>query len=304
MVFENLGLKIFAIVASLALFSIVRGAEDAQRSVLVDVVATLPDAASGRILLSDIPDRVQIRLRGSSALLESIHRDDIPAIQVNLEDAEARIYYFDAEHIEVPAGVEIVQITPATIPLQWADRARRELPVQPTIDGRPAPGWMLAGPPQVRPAQIGVTGPAPEITPLDHIATEPWVLTGLPPGRHERRLSLMHLPTHAEYEGDPTVAVQIEIVPQIAERGVPRLEVAVVGGTVRELRPARVRVQLRGPPDVLDAVDPLGIVPYVEVSALSPSGGAQPVPVRVRGVPDGVELIDVEPAEILASPSR
>ncbi|MDQ3038023.1 MAG: CdaR family protein [Myxococcota bacterium] len=304
LILDNLLLKVLSIVASLALFSLVRGAEDAQRSVFVDVVAVLPDASGDRILLSDIPDRVRVTLRGSRALLNSIRRDDIPPILVTLDDSQARLYYLDPERIEVPAGVEIIQIAPATIPLQWADRAQRTLPVQPTIDGRPAPGLMLAGAPQVRPQAVTVTGPAPEISPLDHITTDPITITGMEAGRHERRVPLMRLPPHAEYEGDAMANVVFEIAPQIAERSLPRLDVAVVGGMVRELRPARVRVRVRGAPATLDAMDPLQVVPYVDVSQLETTAGAQTVPVRVRGIPDGVELVDVEPADLLASPSR
>ncbi|UJR79797.1 YbbR-like domain-containing protein [Sandaracinus amylolyticus] len=304
LIFENFPLKVFSLVASLALFSLVRGAEDAQRSLFVDVVAVLPDASTGRILLSDIPDRVRVTLRGSRSLLNSIRRDDIPPIQVTLDDTRARLYYFDPERIEVPAGVEITQIAPATIALQWADRAERRLPVHPTIDGRPAPGLMLAGPPEVRPPSAVITGPAPEISPLDHVTTDPIALAGLEAGRHERRVALMHLPPHAEYEGDAMVTVVVDIAPQVAERSLPRLEVAVVGGEVRELRPARVRVRVRGAPQVLDGMDALGVVPYVDVSELEPTAGGQSVPVRVRGIPDGVELVDVEPPDVLAMPSR
>jgi hypothetical protein len=197
-----------------------------------------------------------------------------------------------------------VQLAPATITLQWADRIQRELPVQATLEGRPGPGLMMAGPPQVRPAAVSISGAAPEISPLDHVTTEPIAIGGLEVGRHERRVGLMRLPPHSEYEEDPEVTVVVEIAPQIAERNIPRLEVAVVGGNVRELRPSRVRVQLRGAPEVLDGMDPLGVVPYVDVSTLSPTGGAQSTPVRVRGIPDGVELVDVEPADVLATPTR
>jgi YbbR domain-containing protein len=306
LIFDNLLLKVLSIVASLALFSLVRGAEDAQRSLFVDVVAVLPDgqAADERILLSDIPDRVRVTLRGSRALLSSIRPDDIPAIQVTLDDAEARLFYFDPERIEIPAGVEITQIAPATIALQWADRAQRTLPVQPTIDGVAGPGLMLAGAPQVRPSAVTVVGPAPEISQLDHVTTDPITITGLEAGRHERRVPLMRLPPHAEYVEDAMANVVVEIVPQVAERSLPRLDVAVVGGMVRELRPGRVRVRVRGAPAVLDAMDPLQVVPYVDVSQLEPSAGAQAVPVRVRGIPDGVELVDVDPADLLATPSR
>jgi YbbR domain-containing protein len=303
LVFDHFGLKVFSLVASIALFWLVRGAEDAQRSFFVDVVAVLPEASSGRILLSDIPDRVRITLRGSRALLNAIRRDEIPPIQVELDPRE-RIYYFDPERVEVPAGVEILQIAPATIPLQWADRVQRRLPIQATLDGQPGPGLMLAGPPVVRPPTVTVSGPASEISPLDHITTGPITITGLEAGHHERRVPLMRLPPHSEYEGESMVTVVVEIRPEIAERTVPHLEIAVVGGTVRELRPGRVRVTLRGRPSALDALDPQSIVPYVDVAELPVGAGAQPVPVRVRGISDGIELVDVEPDDVLATPSR
>jgi hypothetical protein len=304
LIFDNFLLKVLSIVASLALFSIVRGAEDAQRSVFVDVVAVLPSSTSNRILLSDIPDRVRVTLRGSRALLNSIRRDDIPPIQIVLDDPQARIYYLDPERIEIPAGVEITQIAPATIPLQWADRAQRTLPVRPTIEGHPGDGLMLSDELQVRPQVVTVTGPAPEISPLDHVTTDPIMIAGLSSGRHERRVPLMRLPPHAEYDGDGMANVVFEVAPQIAERSLPRLEVAVVGGVVRELRPSRVRVRLRGTPATLDAMDAMQIVPYVDVSELDENAGAQSVPIRVRGIPEGVELIDIEPADVLATPAR
>jgi YbbR domain-containing protein len=61
-------------------------------------------------------------------------------------------------------------------------------------------------------------------------------------------------------------------------------------------------VTLRGPPTVLDAMDAPSIVPYVDVSAVDLTGGTQAVPVRVRGVPEGVELARVEPDEALVTP--
>jgi hypothetical protein len=132
--------------------------------------------------------------------------------------------------------------------------------------------------------------------------TDPVTISELPAGRYERRVGLVRLPGHVENVGDTTVTVSFELAPEVAERSVPRLEVAVIGGVVREVRPARVRVTLRGPPTVLDAMDAPSIVPYVDVSAVDLTGGTQAVPVRVRGVPEGVELARVEPDEALVTP--
>jgi YbbR domain-containing protein len=299
---DNALLKVVSLVAAMALYSLVRGAEDAQRVVWVEVVA-VRDASSDRILLSDIPERVQVTLHGSLAVLNAIRSSDI-SIQIHLDDTQARILYLDPAGIEVPAGVQITQVTPATIQLNWADRVTRTLPVEPVLDGHPAPGMMLAAPPQVRPTVITLSGPAVEVAALEHVRADPIPVGALEAGRHERRVGLMALPSHSEYREEPVVTVTIEVAPQVAETTLPRLEVAVVGGSVRELRPSRVRVRVRGAPDRLEQIDAQSIVPYVDVTDLSPAAGAQSTPVRVRGIPMGIELLDVEPADVLATPSR
>jgi len=108
---------------------------------------------------------------------------------------------------------------------------------------------------------------------------------------------------HLEIVDDSVVSVTLEIAPEIAERAIPRQEISVTGGTLRELRPNRVRIILRGSPSVLDALDAPSIVPYVDASSLNPELGTQPILVRVRGVPEGIELVGVEPEEVLATPA-
>ena len=88
----------------------------------------------------------------------------------------------------------------------------------------------------------------------------------------------------------------------IAERTFSRAEVAALGN-VRELRPSRVRVIVRGAPTLVAAMEPSSVVPYVEASQLDPAAGAQSLPVRVRGLPRGVELVRVEPEEVLVTPA-
>jgi hypothetical protein len=133
--------------------------------------------------------------------------------------------------------------------------------------------------------------------------TEPVPVGGLPAGRYERRVTITRLPGHVDVVGERTVTVFFELQPEVAERSVPRLEVAVIGGVVREVRPGRVRVTLRGPPRVLDAMDAPSIVPFVDVAPLDAAAGTQALPVRVRGIPEGVELVRVEPEEALVTPA-
>jgi YbbR domain-containing protein len=302
MLTENVGLKAISLVVAVLLFTVVRGAEDAQRSVLVDVVAVLPPTSEPRILTSDLPAKVRLTLRGSRSLLNSVHPDDLGPIQLDLSETRASVYYFDAEQFSVPAGVEITQVSPDALALTWAERTQRVLPIEARLDGRPGPGLMVVGEPTVRPATVTLRGPEADLATIDRVMTEPIALATMSEGRLERRIALARLGAHVEVVGDDDVTVQIEIAPEIATRAVPRLDVAVVGGTLREIRPARVRVSLRGPPSRLDAIDAPSIVPYVDASAIDPAAGTQSVIVRVRGIPDGVELAGVDPEEVLVTP--
>jgi hypothetical protein len=110
-----------------------------------------------------------------------------------------------------------------------------------------------------------------------------------------------------EVEGSHTldevlIAVTIDIAEEVSERTFSHTEVAALGN-VRELRPARVRVIVRGAPTLVAAMEPTSVVPYVEASQLDPLAGAQSLAVRIRGLPSGVELVRVEPEEVLVTPS-
>lgn len=299
---DNLGLKVMSLVMAMAIFWLVRGSEEAQRAVFVDVVAVTPPETSARMLTSELPAKVRLTLRGSRSILNAIRANDLPPVQVDLSTTTQGIYYFEAESFEMPGGVEVTQIAPTTIPLTWAERATRTVVVAPAVEGDPGPGLMIVGAPTVRPNTATLRGPAPDLATIERVVTQTVSLDGATAGTHEERVSLARLPGHVEVMGSPAFTVSYEIVPEVAERSVPRLEIAVVGGAVRELRPGRVRVTLRGAPRVLDAMDTPSIVPFVEVGALDAEGGAQAVPVRVRGIPEGVELVRVEPEEALVVP--
>jgi YbbR domain-containing protein len=300
---DNVGLKAVSLAAAMTLFWIVRGSEDAQRSVFVDVIAVLPPATANEMLTTELPAKVRLTLRGSRSLLNNVRADTLPAVQVDLREPGAVVYYFEAERFELPSGIEVTEIAPASITLAWADRATRTVAVRPRVSGTVDDGLMLVGDPSVRPATVTIRGAAPDIAILDALRTEPIDITGLPAGRHERRVELAMPVGHLEIVDDSVVSVTLEIAPEIAERAIPRQEISVTGGTLREIRPNRVRIILRGSPSVLDALDAPSIVPYVDASGLDPALGTQPILVRVRGVPEGVELVGVEPEEVLATPA-
>ncbi|MEQ9073608.1 MAG: CdaR family protein [Sandaracinaceae bacterium] len=299
---EHIGLKLVALVASVGLFVIVRGTEDAQISISVDVVALLPPPSTERMLVSEIPDEIRVTLRGSRSVLNAVRRDGMQPIQMDLRDANAHFYYFEQEELELPAGASIVQIAPAAVPLTWVDRAERRVRVDPVFEGEVAEGNLLVGS-VVDPSSVQIRGAASEVRRIEVVRTQPVDLTELGPGRHQRRVPLTALPDHVTYVDTVSVVVTVTVEEEEGSRNFEDLEVSVMGGESVALRPARVDVRLRGPRARIDDLHPRRVVPFVDVSALDPDRGAQPLAVQIRGLPDGI-VGTPDPAEVLAVPAR
>lgn len=296
---DNLGLKAFALAASIVLFSLVHSEEDAQRSMMLDVVAILPPPESDKILISDIPDQVKVTLRGSRSRINSLQRDELPTVQIDLTDSNSRYYYVDASTIKLPATITIVRIEPAVFPLKWTTKGSRKVPIKARLTGSPGAGLSVQKPVIVTPSEITIVGPKNEIKSISSVHTSLVVLDGLEPGKHERRVPLEPLPNYVTYLEDTGAKVEFEVTTEMAERTLVRLEIAAVGEGDVVCRPPRVAVTLRGPRYALQDIDPEQLVPFVEIDSLVSNTGARPLRVKVRGIPDGIEVVRISPADVL-----
>ncbi|MCB9600511.1 MAG: hypothetical protein H6721_25865 [Sandaracinus sp.] len=291
---RNLGLKVVSLGTAIALFALVRGAEDAQMTVDVPIIMTPPSAESGKMLVSDLPDRVRLFLQGSRSQLNGM-RTDLMSVTVDLTDTSLHYYYFADDQFELPAGVRINRIAPASFPLDWADRIERRVPVQAQLVGTPPDGLMLAASPRVEPVEVRVVGPAERVAEMRVVMTQPLDLAGLVEGSHSRRIPLERADDHVTYEPDQSVRVELDLVPDVAERSFTR-PLQVVGGDARGLDPTSIVVVLRGNPSVLDAVDEEGLVVELDVEGLGVGPGQ--VRPRVPSLPEGVEVVRFEPASV------
>lgn len=299
-VLQNLGLKIVALVMALSLFSLVHGTEDAQRFLFVDVEALLPPPTSNRVLVSELPEQIKLTIRGSRSLLNSIRREEIAPVQMDLRAADQRYYYFEGESFEMPAGVNVVQMSPSSIPLTWAKRVQRRIPVEVRVIGAPGRGLMLQRPLSVEPSTVLARGPDTEVQLLRAIDTEPIDVRGLRPGRHERWVSLAPAPPHTEYPEIKVVRVSLEIAVETRQKLLRRVEVSMIGAPNKaRMRPSRVDILLRGPVVVMEKVADDRIVPYVDLSKQPQSAKSLTLPVSLRGVPSEVEVVQIDPAEVI-----
>jgi len=296
---RNLGLKIGALTLAVLLYSWVHGSEDVRRSVDVDILVLPPSDASGRILTSEVPPRVRLTLHGSRSAINSLVSASLPPVELDLRSGDLDVYYFAEEQFDLPAGVALSQMAPASIPLSWEQRVERQVPIEVDAVGELRSGLVLTGPATPLPETLGVVGPESAVEGLSVLLTTPVNLATLREGTVERRLDVVGLPELTRFTAESQVSVTYRVGRNLETRAFRGIAVEALGGTYRRARPADVRVEIRGLREIIRDVEPEQLVPVVDLTGLPAGAGTHSVRVQVRGVPAGVEVVSVHPAEIL-----
>jgi hypothetical protein len=281
------------------LYSWVHGSEDVRRSVDVDILVIPPSDASGRILTSEVPPRVRLTLHGSRSAINSLVSASLPPVELDLRTGDLDVYYFSEEQFDLPAGVALSQMAPASIPLSWEQRVERQVPVEVDGVGELRSGLVLTGPAVPVPSSLGVVGPESAVAGLSVLLTSPVDLTTLREGTVERRLDVVGLPELTRFTSESQVSVTYRVGRNLETRTFRGLALEALNGAFRRARPAEVRVEIRGLREIIRDIDPLQLVPVVDLAGLPMGPGTQSVRVQVRGVPSGVEVVSVHPAEVL-----
>lgn len=291
---ENLGLKLFSLVVSIGLFTVVHGSEAGQRSMYVPIVAMLPPESSGKVLVGELPDKVKITLSGSRSVVNSINAVD--TVQIDLTKAP-RFFALEPKLFDLPAGID-VQASPATLTLEWEQRLERKLNVRVQLAGVADPSLELTGKPVVTPARVLVKGPRSSVEALHELPTEPLSLAGFGVGTHRIRVPLLALPRQVTATNTSEVTVEFTLEPRSGQRRLRRLTVAVLGTNgSATIRPAHVDVIVAAPEHTLEEIDPDHVVPVVEVP--DDADGPLSLPVKLRGIDENVRVVRIEPSEVL-----
>ncbi|MBT8467885.1 MAG: hypothetical protein KJN97_03955, partial [Deltaproteobacteria bacterium] len=294
---ENLGLKAGALGIAILMFSLVQGAEDMERNVYIDVVVRPPPDAKDMILVTETPDRVRVRLKGSRARLNSLRQEALPAVDVELNSRDDTRYYFEKEMFDLPTGVSVMQVVPPSLVFKWAPRAVRDIPVEVFLKGALASGLEWAGEPEVFPQVVEVDGPRDVVNSIRTVRSMQIDVAKLEEGVVQSEIQLVAAPANTSFDTQ-SVLVTLRVQPKMKVRVLSPLRVDAEGVIPRALRPRAVAARIRGPETLVDALNPASVLAIVSLSEVSTKKGSVAVPVELRGLPDGIEVLGVEPSAV------
>ena len=278
---DNLNLKLLSFAFALVLYSLVHGGQDARGSISVDLEVNLPPESGDKVFIGTIPRDVRIFVRGSAQTIDNLRGGAVHMI-LDLTNSPEHVV-FNQNMVRLPDGVrvEIEQFEPPSMDLKWEQRVTRDVPVQVSVVGAPADGYVVKGPLIAEPRTVKVRGPQSDVMVLQHVRTDAFdVRTITAEGQYPRQLAIEKINPRLKIEPQ-SIIVTAEITREVAERVFPKLPVAVVGTAKGKAQPSEVDVRLVCPPDIVRSLRPEQIVPQVEVTSREPSG-SESLPVVVH----------------------
>lgn len=168
---QNMPLKLVSLALAALLWFVIAGEKTSEMGLSVPV--ELKNFPKDLELTGDAVNAVEVRLRASPSMIQSLGAGDVSA-HVDLTGVEEgeHIVNLTEDSIRVPFGVKVVRINPSTLTLTLERTVQKVVPVRVRLLGRPAAGLEVAevssSPPEVR-----VAGPKSRVQEVEGAFTEP-----------------------------------------------------------------------------------------------------------------------------------
>jgi YbbR domain-containing protein len=293
--FRNPWLKLISLVMAILLWMTVTRDQSVERSLHVPLeYQNIPE---GLEIVGDPPGTVDVRVRGASGSLGRLESGEVVAV-LDLRGARPgqRLFHLLTDQVRTPWGIQVAQVSPPTVSLEFERSGRKVVPITPSVEGEPAPGH-VAGRVVVSPAMVEVNGPESRLHRLTEATTEPVSIQNARAAVRDV-VTVGVVDSALRLSQARTATVTVEIVPAAIERTVR--DVTVTGrnlppGVSARFTPAAVDVIVRGGRDAVTALGAADVQAFVDLANLRP--GRYVLAVRGEsGATSGV--VRTEPASV------
>lgn len=176
-IFENMSLKITAVIFSIVLWIFVtsRG----QSEVTFEVPLEFKNIPAGYEIVNFNIKSVSIAIRGQERLIKNVKSSDV---RVYLDLGKAKkgenTFYISSDNIELPRSFTVVNVNPSSVKIFIEETLKKSVKVIPIITGFTQNGYYVKSV-KVEPSVIDIEGTRSEINKINFVKTEPIDITGL-----------------------------------------------------------------------------------------------------------------------------
>lgn len=207
--FRNSGLKLLALVLGTFLWFTISGYEIERR---ISVPVTYRNIPPGLELTGEQTDRVAVHVRGDDNVVGTLTEGAL-RVTIDLEGGKPGVNPIPirTDQVAAPARIEVMQVDPGTVTVALERAGQIVVPVRPTIEGQPAPGFLVRSI-SVEPEQVLLAGPESRLVEKIDVVTERVVIEGRT-GRFTQEVAVGVNNPQLRVHSPRTVRVTVQIEP-------------------------------------------------------------------------------------------
>ncbi len=302
LVFNNLYLKLIAVVMTIALYAWVSGDRETVATGYAPVDLNAPE---GMVLVSDTTDWVELTLRGQRSILDRFDPSELDPIRIDLgPDDDDSYAHITPAMVGVPPTIRVTRIEPNSIFIELEEERFKTVDIEPAITGSPTSPYVVENV-TTSPSVVSIRGPASEVDPLDALATQTIDITD----RDQSLRQSVELDIESDFitaELDEPITVEIDIQSEDITRDI-EIPVDIVNTSLEtSAQPDRAQVTISGSPSTIEELDTDLIRAEIDMSEGGQEPGVYSRHAEVINLPPDAELEHIHPERfriVLEQPS-
>lgn len=175
--FENLGLKISAVLIAVLLWLFVTWRGQSEMS--FEVPIEFKDVPVGLGIVNSSAKSANITVKGQDRIMKSLRPSDL---RVLVDMSKARKgeggYHINKDDIKLPYAMSVTNIDPSTIRVRLDETVTKSVPVRASISGMPRPGYYVKSV-DVEPRSIVIQGLRAEVRKIKELGTDQMDIGGI-----------------------------------------------------------------------------------------------------------------------------
>lgn len=288
----NFSLKLMSLLIAIVLWFIVLGSRNIVVTKEVPLEVITPQ---GLVVGNELPDKVSFQLSGPNAILRAVlNRSEMP-LQINLSNSRTgtSIYRFYQDHIQIPLGVKVLSIIPASLSIRLEKVKEEEVTLRLTTVGQLSPGYQIQRL-ELLQNKVRLRGPESKLAQVNEISTAPLDLSKIKiSGEQEVDIDLKKHPQLKLVGERPKV--EFDISQSNATFKLKNISIKVYSALSYEIKPQTVSIYVRTSPELLSQLDEDKIHAWID--AKNKNAGNYELPVQVQ-IPPSFKLIKTVPARV------
>jgi len=214
---------------------------------------------------------IEVHVRGPKSILRTLSDLKIQ-YTIDLSGVKIGVNIIPVHQVRIPLpdGISILKINPDSITVKVENEIKKKLPVNITLTGKPAKGYMVVGA-KAEPTSVILRGSEDTLSNMNKVSTKPINIKGFS-NSFKKNVALDLLENLKLVDSSKIILADVVIKEQLTTQTFDNIPVQGDGGLyVYRITPPTITIKVKGPVNMIEKLyGGNGIQVYVDLKGLTP----------------------------------